>query len=78
METWSDDLEYIIRKKGLEKFLQSEDSDSIHHSTKGKTQKTARAYFSKLTSKQRVDLYNMFHMDFEMFNYDPTPYLHKN
>ena len=45
METWSDDLKYIIRKGRLENILKSEDSGTIHHSTKGKTQETAKGYF---------------------------------
>ena len=77
METWRDDLNYIIRKRGLD-VLQSENSGTIHHSTKGKTEQTAKGYFSKLTQKQGQDLYNMFHMDFEMFDYDPKPYLIQN
>ena len=75
METWSDDLNFIIRKQGLEKVIALENSSTTHHSTKGNTQRMTKSYFSKLTKKQGTDLYNMYHMDFEMFNYDPKIYL---
>ena len=75
METWSKDLNYIIRKKGLENVLALDNANETLHSTTGNTQKMTKSYFSQLTKKQGEDLYNMYHMDFEMFNYDPKTYL---
>lgn len=78
IETFDEDLKYIVHKKGLEKILRLENSGMNHHSTKGSTEKMTEHYFSKLTKKQGYDLYNMYHLDFEMFDYDPKPYLDKN
>ena len=75
METWNEDFNYIIRKAGLEKLLPLQQDDSLHyHSSKQNTEKMTKAYFSKLSKKQKEDLYHMFRMDFDMFNYDPKIY----
>ena len=72
METWNDDLNYIIRKRGLEKDLKvSADKNPSKHSSKEMT----KEYFDTLSQKQKEDLYHMFRLDFEMFNYDPKIYL---
>ena len=78
METFDEDLKYIVQKKGLEKILRLDTSGMNHHSTIGSTEKMTKDYFSKLTKKQGDDLYKMYHLDFEMFNYDPRPYLNKS
>ena len=36
--------------------------------------RTAR-YFSRLTAESRVELYYAYRNDFELFGYDPEPYL---
>ena len=65
METWNDDLNYIIRNRGLEKDLKvSADKNPSTLSTKEMT----REYFDTLSKKQKEDLYHMFRVDFEMFN----------
>ena len=76
METWNDDLNYIIRKRGLQKVLPLQKADNLHfHASKQNTEQMTKEYFSKLSRKQKEDLYHMFRMDFEMFNYDPKMYL---
>ena len=80
LETWNDDLNYIIRKRGLEKVLPLQRAKNLHlHSAKQEryqnTQEMTKAYFSKLNEKQKEALYHMFRIDFEMFNYDPNIYL---
>ena len=40
---------------------------------KEKAEKTKR-YFMQLNTKQRNDIYNMYKIDFEMFDYSPVPY----
>ena len=71
METWNDDLNYIARKRGLEKVLIASNKNPSKLSTKEMTQE----YFDTLSRKQKEDLYHMFRLDFEMFNYDPKMYL---
>ena len=76
METWNDDLNYIIQKRGLEKVLPFQKLKISHdHPTKQNTSKMTKQYFSKLSKQQKGDLYHMFRIDFEMFNYDPKIYL---
>ena len=76
METWNDDLNYIIHKRGLEKVLPLQKVKSSHYNpTKQNTSKMTKQYFSKLSKKQKEGLYHMFRIDFELFNYDPKIYL---
>ena len=76
LETWNDDINYIIRKRGLEKVLPLQKADSSHyHSTNQNTNKMTKFYFSKLSKTQKENLYHMFRLDFELFNYDPKIYL---
>ena len=78
LETWNDDVTYIIRKWGLEKVLPLKKATNAHeHSAEETHQNTiekTKEYFSKLSKTQKNDLYHMFSMDFEMFNYDPKIY----
>ena len=80
METWNDDLNYIIRKRGLEKVLPLRKTSLAHHASKEymhqSTEEMAKEYFNTLSQKQKENLrvYHMFRLDFEMFNYDPKIY----
>ena len=71
-------MSYIIRKSGLEKVLPLKKATNAHeHSaeeTHQNTREKTKEYFSKLSKTQKDDLYHMFSMDFEMFNYDPKIY----
>ena len=77
-ETWNDDIDYIIRKRGLEKVLPLQKAHIAHHASKEymhqSTEEMAKEYFNTLSQKQKEDLYHMFRLDFEMFNYDPKIY----
>ena len=75
METWNDDLDYIIRKRGLEKVLPLPKAAKNCHSSKLSTKEMTKEYFDTLSQRQKEDLYHMFRLDFEMFNYDPKMYL---
>ena len=76
METWNDDLYYIIRKRGLEKVLSMEKvATSHHHATEHSTKEMTKEYFKTLSQEQKEGLYHMYRMDFEMFNYDPKIYI---
>ena len=76
LESWNDDLDYIILKRGLENVLPLQKAKNSHyHPTKQNTSKMTKEYFSMLSKKQKEDLYHMFRIDFELFNYDPEIYL---
>ena len=76
METWNDDIDYIILKRGLENVLPLQKAESSHYNpTKPNTSKMTKEYFSKLSKKQKEDLYHIFRIDFELFDYDPEIYL---
>ena len=72
MEIWNDDLNYIIRKRGLEKYIKT---SSNQNPSNVSTEETTKEYFDTLSQKQKEDLFHMFRLDFEMFNYDPKMYL---
>ena len=78
METWNDDINYIIRKRGLENVLPLQKTNISHHSSKEhihrSTKEMTKEYFNTLNQKQKEDLYHMFRLDFEMFNYDHKIY----
>ena len=74
METWNDDLDYIIQKRGLEKVLPFQKANISHHASNIGTKEITKEYFNTLSQKQKEDLYHMFRLDFEMFNYDPKLY----
>ena len=75
METWNDDLYYIIRKRGLQKVLSLEKvAASHHHATKQSTKEMTKEYFKTLSQEQKESLQHMYRLDFEMFNYDPKIY----
>ena len=75
LETWNDDINYIIRKRGLEQVLPLQNANSSHrHASRHNTKEMTKEYFNTLSQKQKEDLYHMFRLDFEMFNYDPNIY----
>ena len=74
METWNDDINYIIRKRGLEKLFHLQKTDIAHNASKRNTTEMTKEYFNTLSQKQKEDLYHMFRLDFEMFKYDPKMY----
>ena len=74
METFSDDVKYLIKLKKLEKRIPLNKAklsvipgkDNIK-GAKSKTKITATFYMSQLTKGQTDVLYEMYHTDFEMF-----------
>ena len=64
METWNDDLNYIIRKRGLEQVLPLQNANSSHrHASRHNTKEMTKEYFNTLSQKQKEDLYHMFRLD---------------
>ena len=73
METFSDDLKYIIKINKLENILLD---DKKTRTTGGSPKHDALKYFSKLRKEKVFSLYEMYKMDFELFGYNAIEYLH--
>ena len=80
MNSFSDDVKFIILKQKLENAipleslsLQINKSGGNDHQ-KSDAKKETLTYFSKLTKWQIYQLYKMYRLDFEMFDYDTNIY----
>ena len=71
METFKQDAEYTMSKVGM-----NEDNLSYHENiSKGdSTEDLAIKLFSKLPKNLVERLYELYKLDFELFEYDPAPY----
>ena len=70
METFDEDVRYIVLKTELDKFFPVKNYTKHLNPTK-KNKKNETIYFLRqLTRKQLNDLYDMYRMDFEAFGYD--------
>ena len=58
-----------------DQFNTTKDAYIAIHSTKQSTKMLTKKYFSRLDSKIASELYQMFQMDFEMFDYDVNSYI---
>ena len=72
METFSRDTEHIMSKIGMK------DDDLSYHehkSTGDSTTDLALELFAKLPKNLKKQLYELYKIDFEMFEYDAKPFL---
>ena len=72
METFSRDTEHIMSKIGMK------DDDLSYHehkSTGDSTTDLALELFAKLPKNLKKQLYEVYKIDFEMFEYDAKPFL---
>ena len=72
METFSDDLKYIIMKNKLGDILSE---DKKVRTTGGSPKDDALRYFSQLRKEQIRSLYEVYKMDFKLFGYNVDEYL---
>ena len=75
LETFNEDLKYIILKLGLQNILSIEDIEKsqINKSDYKKDKKKEIAkYFSQLTKAKFEELWKIYRLDFEMFGYNVT------
>ena len=72
METFSDDLRYIIMKNKLGNILSV---DKKERTTGGSPKDDALRYFSQLRKEQIRSLYEVYKMDFKLFGYNADEYL---
>ena len=75
METFREDLKYIVMKKNLQKVLPLEEVSLIRNSAKSISNETTKAYFSQISKEKIAKLYEYYNLDFELFAYDVTSYL---
>ena len=76
LETFNEDVKYIILKNKLSDKLPIEKIDTLKNKSKrGDTKNVTLEYFSQLTKTQKADLYKMYRMDFEILNYDHEIYI---
>ena len=81
METFDEDIQYIILKNKLEKqlpitkTLQFKSKNSSLRGNKENRNITMQ-HFSQLEKQQIEKLYELYKLDFEMFEYDIDAFLH--
>ena len=82
LETFNEDLKYIVLKLGLENILPIEDiekwqENKSDYKTRNK-KKEILQYFSQLTKSKFEELWKIYRLDFEMFGYDASDYLNSS
>ena len=82
METFDEDVQYIILKNGLEKHLpitKALQFKSKNSSLRGNKENRSitMQHFSQLKKQQIKELYELYKMDFELFEYDIDAFLHE-
>ena len=71
-QKFPDDMEFIFSKMGVT------DNDFAHHeheSSGDSTTELALKLYAKVPKKLKQQLYDLYKIDFEMFEYDPKPFL---
>jgi len=72
MESFSEDTQFIINEAGLEDSLTVEWK---HRTGTVGNSDTIVDYYSQLTKSEIAALYTKYRLDFELYGYDPDPYL---
>ncbi|XP_052888569.1 carbohydrate sulfotransferase 11-like [Anopheles moucheti] len=72
METFGQDLAYLSNRTQLHQKIKSV---HMNHSRRDSLSRLMEKYFSQLTKKQYEDLYEIYRIDFELFQYSPDKYL---
>ena len=75
LETFSEDVAYIICKNKLDSILPLQRTLVKKNANNYKNQNISD-YFSQLSNTQIQKLYNVYQIDFELFNYDSTNYIY--
>ena len=78
LEDYLDDTMYIAIKQNLTTLLP--ELTKTYRQSKGERVHLDRIehYMSQLSTQQRMELYNLYKLDFELFGYDPGDALCKN
>uniref|UniRef100_A0A182PK89 Carbohydrate sulfotransferase n=1 Tax=Anopheles epiroticus TaxID=199890 RepID=A0A182PK89_9DIPT len=71
METFAQDLEYLKNRTHLHEKIKSV---QMNHSRRDPIKRLIEKYYSQLTKQQFDDLYDIYKIDFELFQYSPDKY----
>ena len=77
MEEFNEDFRYIVRKQSVTQLLEKENM-TLQSTRKNGSESVAQKiskYFSMLEESVRLDLYNLYKIDFELFGYDASEFL---
>ena len=77
IEEFNDDFRYIISKQNVTQLLEKENvtlQSTPKNGSESVAQKISK-YFSMLEESVRLDLYNLYKIDFELFGYDASEFL---
>lgn len=72
METFSEDTQLTLAQAGLEEQLALEWK---HRTGTGGDSDTIADYYSQLSQSEVAALFKKYQLDFELYEYDPEPYL---
>uniref|UniRef100_A0A182W3R7 Carbohydrate sulfotransferase n=1 Tax=Anopheles minimus TaxID=112268 RepID=A0A182W3R7_9DIPT len=72
METFGPELAYMANRTQLQDKIKSV---HMNHSRRDSLKRLIEKYFSQLTKQQYDDLYNVYRIDFELFQYSAEKYL---
>ena len=77
MEEFDEDFRYIISKQNVTLLLDEENvtaNQTPKNGSESVAQKISK-YFSMLDESVRLDLYNLYKIDFDLFGYDASEFL---
>ncbi|XP_050079538.1 carbohydrate sulfotransferase 11-like [Anopheles maculipalpis] len=72
METFGPDLAYLTNRTHLEGKIKPV---HMNHARRDPIDRLIQKYFSQLTKQQFEDLYDLYRIDFELFQYSPAKYV---
>ena len=75
LDTFQEDMKYVISKNHLENILPIEADNYSKPSSMLRTKSLTLEYFSQLDESQKDQIYRMYKLDFELFNFDASMYL---
>ena len=78
VETFKEDVKYIVIKSNLQNVLPLEKSAVAMNSKKTLSTYSTHDYFSQLSKEEIENLYKFYQLDFELFGYDVTSYFKNN
>ena len=77
MEEFNEDFRYIVSKQNVTQLIENENviaNQTPKNGSESVAQKISK-YFSMLEESVRLDLYNLYKIDFELFGYDASEFL---
>lgn len=81
LETFDEDAEFVFRSSNLTRTIPVAEASSRRNIARGRAGHRdgggdkVRAYFSRLSREQKLGLYKLYQIDFEMFGYSADMYL---